>query len=116
MVRNSSMSTRSRNSCSAAAPERVGLPVQVEARHLREPDAFVQVRVRRPREDLDLVPEGDQLAAQVAHVDALTTAVRLAAIGQQRATRRDMDEFLSRARSRRAARWLRCERVRSSRC
>ena len=83
IVRNSSTSTRSRNSRRPRHPERVGLAVEVEARHLGQPDAVVELGVRLPGEHLDLVPERDQLAAEVPDVDALAAAVRLAAVGQQ---------------------------------
>ncbi len=63
--------------------ERVRLAVQVQAGDLGEPHARVEHRVGLPREHLDVVPEGDELAAQVPDVDALTTTVRLAAVGQQ---------------------------------
>ena len=82
-------------------PERVGLAVEVQAGHLGQPDALVELGVRLAGEDLDLVPEGDQLAAQVPDVDALAAAVRLAAVGQQGDPQRpgdDMVVFLSRAR------------------
>ena len=64
-------------------PERVGLAVEVEARHLGQPDALVELGVGLAGEDLDLVAEADQLATEVADVDALATAVRLAPVGQQ---------------------------------
>src|SRR6478752_7376880 len=63
-------------------PERVGLAVEVEARHLGEHDPLVEVGVGLAGEHLHLVPEPDELAAEVADVDALTAAVRLAAVGQ----------------------------------
>ena len=83
IVRNSSTSTRSRNSPQARHPERVGLAVEVQAGHLGQPDAGVELGVRLPGEHLDVVPERDQLAAEVPDVDALAAAVRLAAVGQQ---------------------------------
>ena len=65
-------------------PERVGLAVEVQARHLRQPDARVELRVGLAGEHLDLVPEVDQLPAEVPDVDALPAAVRLGAVGQER--------------------------------
>ena len=74
---------RSRISRGPRGAERVGLAVEVQAGHLGQPHARVEHRVGLPGEHLDVVAEGDQLAAEVAHVDALTAAVRLAAVGQQ---------------------------------
>ena len=64
-------------------PKGVRLAVEVEARDPGEDHAVVEVGVRRAREHLDVVAEPDQLPAQVADVDALAAAVRLAAVGQQ---------------------------------
>ncbi len=63
--------------------ERVGLAVEVEAGHLGQPHPLVEDRVGLAGEHLDVVAEGGQLTGQVSHVDALTAAVRLAAVGQQ---------------------------------
>ena len=65
--------------------EGVVVAVQVEARHLGEDDLLpVEVRVGLAGEDLDRVPEIDQLTAEMAEVDALAAAVRLAPVGEQR--------------------------------
>jgi hypothetical protein len=65
-------------------PERVGLAVEVEARQLRQLHTGVELRVGLSREHLHRVSEVDELTAEVADVDALSPAVRLASIGQQR--------------------------------
>ncbi len=67
----------------ARRAERVGLAVEVEARDLGQPHARVEHGVGLAGEHLHVVAEGDQLAAEVTDVDALATAVRLAAVGQQ---------------------------------
>ncbi len=63
--------------------EGIRLAVEVQAGHPGEPDAGVEVGVRRTGEHLHVVAERDQLPAEVTDVDALATAVRLAAVGQQ---------------------------------
>ena len=73
----------SRISRGSRGAERVGLAVEVEAGHLGQPDARVEHRVGLAGEHLDVVAERGELAAEVAHVDTLTAAVRLAAVGQQ---------------------------------
>ena len=63
--------------------ERIGLPVQIQAGHLGQPDAGVQaVGIGLAGEDLDIVAELGQAAGQMPHVDTLATAMSLAAIGQ----------------------------------
>src|SRR5207249_937251 len=64
-------------------PQRVVGPVEVEARQPDEPDGLVDLRIGRPRDDLDVVAEGGQLAAEVAGVDALAPAVGAAAVDQE---------------------------------
>src|SRR5204863_7566654 len=63
-------------------PERVLGSVQIEARHTRQLCGIGELRVRLAREDLDRVPESGELARQLAGVDALATAMRIAAIHQ----------------------------------
>jgi hypothetical protein len=65
-------------------PERIGIPVQVQARDLGQPRARVELGIRLAGEHLDLVPERVEFPAQVTDVDTLAAAVRLAAIGEQR--------------------------------
>ncbi len=65
-------------------PKGVGVPVEVQARHRGEADPRIELGPGRAREDLDRVPEGDQLAGEVAGVDALATAARVPPIGQVR--------------------------------
>jgi hypothetical protein len=64
--------------------EGVGLPVQVEAREPVERDPFVELRVRRTGEDLDVVAEVDEGLAEVTGVHALAAAVSLAAVDEER--------------------------------
>jgi len=64
-------------------PEGVRLPVEVEARDLGERDAVVQFGIRLAAEHLDPVAQLGQFAGERADVDALSAAVRLAAVGQQ---------------------------------
>ena len=65
--------------------ERVGLAIHVEAGHLGQHDPGVEFfGVGLAGEHLDVVSQFDQSAAEVADVNALAAAVRLAAIGQQR--------------------------------
>ncbi len=64
--------------------ERVRLAVEVQARHLRQPDTGVEaLGIGLTGEHLDVVAEFDQTAAQMPDVDALAAAVGLASIGQQ---------------------------------
>ena len=66
-------------------PERIRFAVQIEARYLGEPDSGIEdLGVGLSGEDLDLVAEFDETPTQVADVNALATAVRLTAVGQQR--------------------------------
>ena len=83
IVRNSSTSTRSRNSRRLRDPERVGLAVEVEAGHAGQQHAIVELGVGLAGEHLDGVTEPHQLTAEVPDVDALAAAMRLAAVGQQ---------------------------------
>ena len=67
--------------------ERVGFVVETEARDLGERDAcvyrrLVELGIRLSREDLDLMPQQRQFPAEMAYIDALPTAMRLAAIRQ----------------------------------
>ena len=65
--------------------ERIGFAVQIEARNFGEPDTWIKdLGVGLTREHLDLVAEFDQAPTQVADINALATAVCLAAVGQQR--------------------------------
>ncbi len=65
-------------------PERVGLAVEVEAGHLGQPHPRVEAfGVGLTGEDLDVVTEIDQAAAEMADIHALPTAMRLASVGQQ---------------------------------
>jgi hypothetical protein len=65
-------------------PERVGLAVEIQAGHLGQPHPRIeQFRIGLAGEDLDVVAEVDQSAAEMAHVDALSAAMVLTAIGQQ---------------------------------
>jgi hypothetical protein len=64
-------------------PERVGHPVQVEARQLVEGDLRVEMGIGRSREHLDVVPERSQLAGHVARVDALTPRVGVSPVGEE---------------------------------
>src|SRR5207253_7682570 len=63
-------------------PERVLGSVQIEARHACELLGVDEVRVRLTREHLDRVPECRELARQLAGVDTLAAAVRVAAVHQ----------------------------------
>ena len=65
-------------------PERVRLPVEVQARHLGEGHALVELRVGLAAEHLDGVAERHQLTTEVAQVDALAATVRLGAVRQHR--------------------------------
>ena len=65
-------------------PERVGVPVQVQARDLGQPRAGVELGIRLAGEHLDLMPERAEFPAQMTDVDTLAAAVRFAAIGEQR--------------------------------
>jgi len=69
---------------SGGRAERVRLAIQVKAWDLGQQHARIEDGIRLSGEDLDGVAERDELAAEVADIDTLTTAVRLAAIRQQR--------------------------------
>ena len=65
--------------------ERIGLAVEVKAGHLGQPDPGIEnLGVGLAGEDLDVMTQFDQPAAEVPNIDALSAAVCLAAIGQQR--------------------------------
>ena len=65
--------------------ERVGLAVEVQAGNLGQPHPGIEhLGVGLAGEHLDVVAQFDQTAAEVPHVDALSAAVGLAPIGQQR--------------------------------
>ena len=76
----------------ARGAERVTVAVQVQAGHLAQHRTRVQIRVRLTGEHLDMVPEPAEFPAQVAHVDALAAAVRLAAIRQERDAQRAVQD------------------------
>ncbi len=63
--------------------ERIGLAVEIEAGHRSEPDAVVDLGPGLPGKDLDRVAEFDELAGQVARVDALATAARVAPVDEE---------------------------------
>ena len=65
-------------------PERVGFPVQVQARDPGQLHAGIQLGIRLAGEHLDPVSERGELPAQLADVDTLSAAVRFAAIREQR--------------------------------
>ena len=64
-------------------PEGVRLAVEIETRDRREPDALVDLGPGLAGEDLDRVAERDQLAGQVAGVDALAPAARIAPVDEE---------------------------------
>src|SRR3954469_18844722 len=65
-------------------PERVLVGVQVKARDLAQRDLVaVELGVGLAGEDVDVVPEVDQLTRQMPEIDALAAAVRFAPIGEQ---------------------------------
>ena len=72
--------------------ERVLVPVEVQAGDLVQHRALVEFGVGLAREHLDVVPERVKFPGQVAYVDALAAAVRLAAIGQQRDAKRAVQD------------------------
>ena len=57
--------------------------VQVEARQFMKPDMLDQFRVRRPGDDIHLMPQVTQRPAEVLDIDALPSGRGIAAIGQQ---------------------------------
>ena len=61
-------------------PKRVGLSVQVQARNLGQEHTIVKLGVGLARKHLDAVAESDELPREVTHIDALASAVGLAAI------------------------------------
>ncbi len=63
--------------------ERVGVAVEVEPRHGREPDALVELGPRRPRQHLDGVAQRHELAGQMARVDALASATGIATVDEE---------------------------------
>ena len=63
--------------------EGVGLPVEIEPGDRRESDPGVELGPGRTGEHLDRVPQGDELAGQVAGVDPLATAAGVAAIEEE---------------------------------
>ena len=66
-------------------PERVGIAIEVEARNRGERHPPVELGVRLAGEHLHVVAEGDELARQIADVDTLAAAVRLAPVGERHA-------------------------------
>ena len=64
--------------------ERIGFAVEIEAGHLRQAHPRVEpVWIGLTGEHLDVVAQLDEATAQMADIDALSTAVRLAPVGQQ---------------------------------
>ncbi len=63
--------------------ERIGLAVEIEARHGRETDSVVDLGPGLACEDLDRVAERDQLTGQVAGVDALPATARVPAVDEE---------------------------------
>ena len=78
--------TRSSPHAGELAPMRnaegVRVAVEIEPRDRGEADARVELGPRRAGEDLDRVPQGDELPGQMAGVDPLAATARIAAIGQ----------------------------------
>ena len=58
--------------------------IEVKARELDQVNARVQIRVGRARNDVNDVTCVDERKAEVTKIDPLATAVRIAAITQQR--------------------------------
>ncbi|GAB7067588.1 hypothetical protein JCM12141A_18770 [Mycolicibacterium hodleri] len=64
--------------------ERIGFPVEVEARHLGQAHPRVEtLRIWLPGEHLDLVAKFYETATQMTDVHALPTTMRLASIRQK---------------------------------
>ena len=64
-------------------PKGVGVAVEVEGAHGGEAHAVVKLRPGRTREHLDAVSEGNELARQVAGVDPLAAAARVAPVDEK---------------------------------
>src|SRR3954464_4279323 len=65
-------------------PERVRLPVEVEAGYLGQPHPRIeQLGIRLAGEDLHFVAEIHQTAAEMPHINTLPAAVVLTPVGQQ---------------------------------
>ena len=64
-------------------PKGVGIAVEVETGHRGEADSLVQLGPRGSGEHLDRVAQGDELAGQVARVDALSAATWVSTIDQE---------------------------------
>ena len=88
MAANSSTSIQSRNSDGRGQRNGSGSAVQVQAGHRAQDGPGLELGVGLAGEHLDVVAERGQLTGQVAQVDALAAAVRLAAVGDQRDTER----------------------------
>ena len=72
------------DSVSAADAERIGLAVEVEAGYLHQLHPGIETaRVGRAGENFHVVTQFDKSAAEVPDIDALPSAVCLAAVGQQ---------------------------------
>ncbi|MEA2646013.1 MAG: hypothetical protein QOE92_1096 [Chloroflexota bacterium] len=69
-------------------PEGIVGAVEVEARHPRHGHAGVQLGVRLPGENLDLVAQRREGTGEVAHVHALSAGVRITAVSEQGDTKR----------------------------
>ena len=66
-------------------PERIGLAVEVQAGHLGQSDPRVEdLGIGLAGEHLHVMAQFHQARAEMADIDALATAVRLAAVRQQR--------------------------------
>jgi hypothetical protein len=69
----------------------VVIVVEVQTGQLAQHGTVVELRVGLTRENLDVVPAGGELPAEVAQVDTLAPGVRLAAIRQQCYAQRTID-------------------------
>ncbi len=63
--------------------KRIGLTVEVEAGHRGEADPLVHIGPRLSGKYLDRVPEGHELTREVAGIDTLTAAARVAPVDEE---------------------------------
>ena len=64
----------------ARQPERIGFPVQVEARHWCQADIFLKLRIGLAGEDVHGVPQSHQFTTQVTHIHALAAAEGISSV------------------------------------
>ena len=70
--------------------ERIGRVIEIQGRHPVHWNARIQLRVRGAREDLHMMAQGQESAAQMIEVNPLTATVGVAAVGEKANAKRSV--------------------------